>query len=328
MTRRRDDIDLIKLIAAILVVTLHAIGTSENGIQQCVYLVGSFGIPLFLTVSGYLMTNKKFTARYLMTKTFHYIRFMLIWGLMVGACFSIIKHDISILPDTILGMFVGKGYLFQLWFVPALLLIYLMCYLMDLFNLNRQQIFGGGHILFSILLIQLAVFVINYALKINYSVEIREIIYPPLRLITNFSFFTLGEWIRLNEDSIYKYKIYFPVVLMISFITTCALSLVLKLPWASSFYDFPILTIGMISLFELLIRNDVTNRYIRFFLDKSIGIWVLHPILLLVLNKVMSTLNIDLLIVRIVCIFICVFISGEITSIVMKNRILKNLFIV
>ena len=114
---------------------------------------------------------------------------------------------------------------------------------------------------------------------------------------------------------------------MISFITTCALSLVLKLPWASSFYDFPILTIGMISLFGLLIRNDVTNRYINFFLDKSIGIWVLHPILLLVLNKVMRTLNIDLLIVRIVCIFICVFISGEITFIVMKNRILKNLFI-
>lgn len=44
---RRKDIDFIKVIACFMIVILHAINPGER-IQESVYLIGTYGIPLFL----------------------------------------------------------------------------------------------------------------------------------------------------------------------------------------------------------------------------------------------------------------------------------------
>ena len=57
---RRYDIDLLKFIACVMVVILHGIEPG-GGIQQIIYLLGSFGIPLFFVVNGYLLSQKYMT---------------------------------------------------------------------------------------------------------------------------------------------------------------------------------------------------------------------------------------------------------------------------
>ena len=59
MKERDLRLDLIKLIAALMVVILHTIENGGGGYsQQCLYLLGTFGIPLFFAVNGYLMYDR------------------------------------------------------------------------------------------------------------------------------------------------------------------------------------------------------------------------------------------------------------------------------
>ena len=60
MKERDVRVDLIKLITTAMVVVLHTIENTRGYLQQCLYLLGTFGIPLFLTVNGYLLYNRDF----------------------------------------------------------------------------------------------------------------------------------------------------------------------------------------------------------------------------------------------------------------------------
>lgn len=141
---RRTDIDFIKYVASILIVFFHAINPGK-GLQQCVYLLGAFGIPLFFVVNGYLMTYKNFSFKYVASKALSYSKFLLIWGLIVGILFAIKEKSFLEIPITIIGVFTGKGHLYQLWFLPGLLIIYFLCFILERFNLKREKIYQGGY---------------------------------------------------------------------------------------------------------------------------------------------------------------------------------------
>ena len=47
--------------------------------QQCMYLVGTFGISLFLMVNGYLLCDRDLSFLYIRLKIIRYVKFMLQW---------------------------------------------------------------------------------------------------------------------------------------------------------------------------------------------------------------------------------------------------------
>ena len=50
-------IDLLKFLACFFVLLLHGIMPGE-GVCEYVYLIGSYGIPLFFVVNGFLRSTK------------------------------------------------------------------------------------------------------------------------------------------------------------------------------------------------------------------------------------------------------------------------------
>ena len=92
---RRYDIDLLKFIACVMVVILHGIEPG-GGIQQIIYLLGSFGIPLFFVVNGYLLSQKYIDFKFANEKLCKYFKFMLLWAVICGIPFSIIEHRIMV----------------------------------------------------------------------------------------------------------------------------------------------------------------------------------------------------------------------------------------
>lgn len=121
---RRYDIDLLKFIACIMVVILHGIEPG-GGIQQIIYLLGSFGIPLFFLVNGYLLSQKDIDFKFANGRLCKYFKFMLLWAIICGIPFSIIEHRVMFFY-LIKDAFCGKGLLFHLWFLAALIILYYM----------------------------------------------------------------------------------------------------------------------------------------------------------------------------------------------------------
>lgn len=80
--KQNAGIDLLKIIACVCVVTLHVIqnGDGRNTPQLCVYLLGTFGIPLFYLINGYLLQEKEFTWEYTCRKIKKIILFVIMWG--------------------------------------------------------------------------------------------------------------------------------------------------------------------------------------------------------------------------------------------------------
>lgn len=130
MAKVKDErISLMKCIACLCIIILHTFTPSaDNTAQEFAYLLGSFGIPLFFLVNGYLLAEKEFTKDFIVKSIKRFLIFMATWGLIVGALFAAKEKSISELFKVIIGEFVGKSHLFQLWFLAALLVLYLILY--------------------------------------------------------------------------------------------------------------------------------------------------------------------------------------------------------
>ena len=114
MKERDLRIDLIKLIATAMVVILHTVENVcvEGGyIQECLYLLGTFGILLFLSVNGYLMYDRKITLFYLKKKLVRYFRFVFLWSVAFGILELIVKRRFMLI-EIFIGAWLGQGSFF------------------------------------------------------------------------------------------------------------------------------------------------------------------------------------------------------------------------
>lgn len=125
---RNINLDLIKVIACIGVVLLHTTmpGFKETGrwnYSSYLYYLGTYSIPLFFMVNGYLLLGKsKITYPYIL----HKIKWVLITVSSWTVIIWFLKRDFTINPiKKILASLIQKGYFFQFWFFGSLILTYL-----------------------------------------------------------------------------------------------------------------------------------------------------------------------------------------------------------
>lgn len=135
MIKEKDaSINLIKIVACILVVVLHVIenGGGKSVPQLCIYLLGTFGIPLFFMVNGYLLYDREFTWKYVSYKILNIVKFITYWGILFGLLKSLLNRKFAII-NVWAGAFIGKGRLYNLWFLTALAIVYLGAYIINQF---------------------------------------------------------------------------------------------------------------------------------------------------------------------------------------------------
>lgn len=319
---RRYDIDLLKFIACVMVVILHGIEPG-GGIQQIIYLLGSFGIPLFFVVNGYLLSQKYIDFKFANEKLCKYFKFMLLWAVICGIPFSIIEHRIMFFY-LIKDAFCGKGLLFHLWFLAALIILYYM---------KACTRWLGKYVKFSLIVISLIicmalsfVFIINIIIKQKYNVEIRDIVPPCLRVITNGGFFILGFYLK-DIDEIKYNRCILVVALLVSILSLNLLSYMTNNIWASSMYPSIPVFLGVVILFLLVTRIPLkfSSNKIKV-LSTSTGIWILHPFILRMINKICRGLFGEITICGKIAIVIeTIAISGIITYYMKKNKYLSFL---
>ena len=123
MTNERNtNLDLIKSVACISVVGLHAVSMNN----YTLYYLCDCGVPLFFMVNGYLLLSReRISFRYVFYKLAHILKIVLSWNFLIAIPVLIFRQKIINPFRLAFDSLLQKGYLWHFWFFGALMIIYL-----------------------------------------------------------------------------------------------------------------------------------------------------------------------------------------------------------
>ncbi len=187
-------LDIVKILAAFLVIVLHTMGTNLNNnhphIDLLIYYLGTFAIPLFFMVNGYLQLGKKqeITYSYVFHKIAKILLIVLVWNIPILIAKKILKKEKLNIISMIIQNFFQQGYFWQFWFLGALILIYMFLPLYQkLFNKCNTKI-----LIFILILLCFLVDILNIHRNFIGLPIIKDCIPQTLRLWTWITYFFLG----------------------------------------------------------------------------------------------------------------------------------------
>ena len=294
MGKSRDSsIDLIKFVSCFFIVILHGIQPGR-GIQEFIYLFGSYGIPTFFLVNGFLRSSQLVDWALFKKVAVRYLLFDLLWSCLLTIPYLFVKR--FELLQLLKGAILGDGLLFHFWFLTGIVVLYFFVALaVSVFGKDRVQRFLQSKI---IVITVIAFMMISFALSIILNVEIRDVIPAPFRIITNGGYFLLGLHLGLNGSKQISVKQRRGCVCVIG-VTTFVVWLVAnysEITWASSYYSFIPVVVGTYCVFLCFYGCDASflkANIIKKVLLTSTGVWILHPFLLKALSKTLALLSIE-----------------------------------
>ena len=132
--KRNIGIDLLKLIACILVITLHSLPPEDlmvanNVFNLSLYYVGTLAIPVFFMASGYFVLNKKsISYAYSFKRIKNILIVVFSWLILYSFAVLIVKHKLNFLNEIEGSFFTGvnDSHFYHFWFFWALIIMLLI----------------------------------------------------------------------------------------------------------------------------------------------------------------------------------------------------------
>lgn len=291
---RNINLDFLKIMACIGVVLLHTTmpGFKETGSWNYLtylYYLGTYSIPVFFMVNGYLLLEKnEISYSYILQKIKWILVTVSIWTLIIW----IYKRDFSQNPiKKVLGSLLQRGYFFQFWFFGALILIYLCLPILKRFLKSKNRY---------LLALSLLV-IIGFVLELtNYLLQkpVQVYVIQTFRLWTWFFYYILGGFIAqfnlANLRSCFKnwMKVVTLVLLFISpFILYVLAKDIHHNLYAEYFYDSIFVKIVSLGIFLTVLTFDLNtdkNRWIIYLSNQIMGVFIIHTYVMKVWEKLVG----------------------------------------
>ena len=291
---RNINLDLIKVLACIGVVLLHTtmIGFKETGswnLLAYLYYLGTYSIPLFFMVNGYLLLGKKEIS-------YSYILHKVKWVLTIVSSWTIIvwlfKRDFTVNPiKKIVGSLIQKGYFFQFWFFGALILIYLCLPILSKF-LNSKRRY-----LYILALLIVIGFIVELA-NIFFQRPLQTHVMQTFRLWTWFFYYILGGYIaQFNVDNLkYRFKNWMKIVsMLLVLISPIILFFLAKNTYhnlfAEYFYDILFVKFTSLGIFLMVLTlslNENGSKWIVSLSNQTMGVFVIHTYVMKIWEKLIA----------------------------------------
>lgn len=291
---RNINLDFLKIMACIGVVLLHTTmpGFKETGSWNYLtylYYLGTYSIPVFFMVNGYLLLGKnEISYSYILQKIKWILVTVSIWTLIIW----IYKRDFSQNPiKKVLGSLLQRGYFFQFWFFGALILIYLCLPILKRFLKSKNRY---------LLALSLLV-IIGFVLELtNYLLQkpVQVYVIQTFRLWTWFFYYILGGFIAqfnlANLRSCFKnwMKVVTLVLLFISpFILYVLAKDIHHNLYAEYFYDSIFVKIVSLGIFLTVLTFDLNtdkNRWIIYLSNQIMGVFIIHSYVMKVWEKLVG----------------------------------------
>ena len=355
--KRYDNIDLLKFIAIFMVITLHVplyftdfIKTQniENFIQFSFRLI-SEGVLIFIFVNGFLIINKPFDLKKHIKKVIKVFFIMIFWGIINVIVFSLIRNETlsinKIIKET-LNLKFTHLYSGHLWFLQNLISLYIFFPIIKIVHDSNKKVYN-----------YLAITMIFFSVGINFLNSICQLICK-LSNIENLSAMILNNFNKINpyinnmflcyfiiggivfeKKNLFENKknVFYAVMLgLISWIIAITfgytMSKLNNKTYTENFnYNQIYLIITIIGLYALSTlyinkNNNLLNRFITSVGKNTMGIYLIHCIILEILKKYINIWNASFF-QRLVISFDVLIISWLISIMIMKipkiNKILK-----
>ena len=291
---RNINLDLIKVLACIGVVLLHTtmVGFNETGswnLLAYLYYLGTYSIPLFFMVNGYLLLGKRnITYSYILQKVKWILLTVLSWTIIVW----LFKRDFAVNPvKKAIGSLLQKGYFSQFWFFGALILIYLCLPILRKFlNSKRSYLY--------ILSFFVATGLIFELVNIILQMPLQSYVIQTFRLWTWFFYYILGGLIaQFDKEFIKKgIKRWMKIVaVLLMLISPLILFFLAKTIYhnlfAEYFYDIlfvKIVSLGIFLTVLTLSLEENKSKWIVTLSNQTMGVFIVHTYVIKVLEKLLG----------------------------------------
>ena len=291
---RNIDIDFIKVIACIGVVLLHTTmpGFKETRIwnySSYLYYLGTYSIPLFFMVNGYLLLGKsEIKYSYILEKVKWILITVCSWNLIIW----LLKRDFTANPvKKIAASLIQKGYFFQFWFFGSLILIYLcLPILKKILHSKRSYLY----ILSLLVVIGLIFQLVNFLLQM----PVQTYVIQTFRLWTWFFYYILGGFVaQFDIDNLkYIFKGWMKVVsMLLLLISPMILFFMAKTIYhnlfAEYFYDSILVKAVSLGTFLTVLTFDLNtdkNRWIIKLSNQTMGVFVIHTYIMKMWEKLVG----------------------------------------
>lgn len=147
---RFTSIDLMKFIAMFLVISYHCTnypydildGRKTTYIVYLFRTLVSLGVPIFFFVNGYLLFQKEFVLKKHINKVIQLVLLTEIWNLLTLTFYVFLEKERITIRTFIMYLFDGRGgCTHHLWFMGALICVYIFYPLLKLAYDNNKKVF-------------------------------------------------------------------------------------------------------------------------------------------------------------------------------------------
>ena len=291
---RNINLDLLKVLACVGVVLLHTTmgGFKDTGswnLLTYLYYLGTYSIPLFFMVNGYLLLGKReITSHYILQKVKWILITVSSWNIIVW----LFKRDFTVNPiKKIVGSLLQKGYFFQFWFFGALILIYLCLPILSKF-LNSKRRY-----LYILALLIVIGFIVELA-NIFFQRPLQTHVMQTFRLWTWFFYYILGGYIaQFNVDNLkYRFKNWMKIVsMLLVLISPIILFFLAKNTYhnlfAEYFYDILFVKFTSLGIFLMVLTlslNENGSKWIVSLSNQTMGVFVIHTYVMKIWEKLIA----------------------------------------
>lgn len=318
---RFEGIDFLKVFAIFGVICLHVAGSyynvgSLNQNSELVftpiklyYYIGVLAIPLFFCINGFLVLGKeKVTYQYILKKVGMLLTPVILWAIMESVAKLVVRREFVNPLFTALGYLIQQGFFFQFWFIGSLVIVQLVSPLLNCLLRKHLAIFQAITVTLGV--VCLIVMFFSY----YFQAPLAKAVIQTFRLWTWFFYFMLGAALRragyLSKMSKNGRLIFFIFITIAVQIAAIFSSLVLKNGYAEYDYDSIYVILSVIILMLLyaqtisLKRGRAISWLIRHFSKNTMGIFIVHIVVLKVVLRLIPTSIQSLAPLNIVIIFL------------------------
>lgn len=268
---RNENIDALRVIAALGVVFIHAASSAEILPFALINAITRFSVPVFFMISGYCMLTKEYAVKNILCKAVRLLLLMLGWS----AVYCVISRPENFIKELLLGPV-------HFWYFYAAVALYLITPLLSVFcrNTDRQT--------YRYILILLFILgcVVNVMLMTSLFPAFNEIIqktkFSPQ---TGFIFcYMLGGYVkRFSFSSKERYTA--TICGLIGVVATLCAILLFESDIAVSFYS-PAVMASAVMVFSFVehSHNKVITK-LSALAPYTLGIYVLHVLVLTYISQ-------------------------------------------
>jgi len=303
-------------------------GFKETGswnLLTYLYYLGTYSIPLFFMVNGYLLLGKReITYSYILQKVKWILITVSSWTFIVW----LFKRDFTEnLIKKIVGSLIQKGYFFQFWFFGALMLIYICLPILKKFLNSKRSFFYS--------LSLLAVIGLIFELtNIVLQMPIQTYVIQTFRLWTWLFYYLLGGYIAkfTMEELKARFKNWMKIVsILLLLLSPVILFFIAKTTYhnlfAEYFYDIlfvKVVSLGIFLTILTLTVNEKWSEWIVSLSNQTMGVFIIHTYIMKVWEKLFGFSFVgSYLLFAIFTLSVSFIIVGMLMKIPYFNRIVK-----